>query len=109
MKKVDFAAAQKKKTAALDKWEKEVLPDVPLKIMEFPERVQVQTWIQQGMLSTQVCAEAACQGLVGMFIDELAKKESNEADLAVFRKYSDDQIIAIGGRVIELSGNPSTD
>lgn len=93
------------KKAALDKWEKEVLPTIELKVMEFPERVQIQTWIEQGMPSTQVCAEAAAQGLVGKFIKDLVAEE----DLKVFRKYSDDQIIAIGGRVIELSGNPITD
>jgi hypothetical protein len=95
---------KKKKTAALDKWKKEVLPGLELQVMEFPARVKIQAMITQGFDPTTICAEAACQGLTGKFIADLT-----EEDLPIFRKYSDDQIVEIGGKVIDVSGNPGSD
>ena len=104
MKAEELKALQQKKSAALEKWEKEVLPTLDLKVMEFPARVQIQSMIEQGVPSTRICSEAACQGLTGKFIKDLLQE-----DLAIFKQFSDDQIISIGGRVIEVSGNPTTD
>jgi len=92
------------KKAALDKWKKDVLPKLELRVMEFPQRVKIQAMISQGVDATTICAEAACQGLTGKFIAELT-----EEDLPIFRKFSDDQIIEIGGKVIDTSGNPGSD
>lgn len=86
-----------------DKWEQEELPKIELKLLDFPNRIKIQEWIETGISNVRVCAEAACLGLTGKFITEL-----EEQDMKVFNQFSDKQIIAIGGRVIELSGNPGT-
>lgn len=101
------AAARKKKEAqeqaALDKWAKEELPKIKLNVLEFPDRVRVQQMILTEDSFT-VAAQAAAMGLVGKFIEHL-----EEEDLPIFRKYTDPQIVLIGNRVVELSGNPTTD
>jgi len=101
MKKKQTAA---QKTAALDKWKKDVLPGIELKVMEFPARIKIQSMMSIGVDSTTICGQAACQGLTGKFIEEL-----EEEDLEIFRTYSDKQIMFIGGRVIDVSGNPGSD
>jgi len=104
MKRDEIEAKQKEAKASLDKWEKEVLPTIDLQVLDFPNRIIIQEMIEQGVANVRVCAEAASLGLTGKFIKGL-----EEDDLKVFRQYSDKQIMAIGGRVIEVSGNPTTD
>ena len=92
-----------KNKVALAKWKKEVLPKLELKVMEFPQRMKIQDMFTSEAEVT-VCAEAACQGLTGKWINEL-----DGDDLPIFRQYSDSQIMLIGGRVIDVSGNPGSD
>jgi len=96
--------AAQKKTVALDKWKKEVLPGLELQTMEFPARIKIQAMMAQGVDATTICGQAACQGLTGKFIEDL-----DEEDMPIFRKYSNAQIVEIGGRVIDVSGNPGSD
>ena len=104
MEKKKALTAAQKKTAALDKWKKEVLPGIELKVMEFPARIKVHAMLSQGFDSVTICGQAACQGLTGKFIEAL-----DEEDMPIFRKYSNAQIVEIGGRVIDVSGNPGSD
>jgi len=102
-KKKTLTAAQKQQ-AALDKWKKEVLPGIELKVMEFPARIKIQSMMSRGVDATTICGQAACQGLTGKFIEDL-----DEEDLPIFKQYTDKQIMLIGGRVIDVSGNPGSD
>jgi len=60
--------------------------------------------MSRGVDATTICGQAACQGLTGKFIEDL-----DEEDLPIFKQYTDKQIMLIGGRVIDVSGNPGSD
>ena len=101
MKKL--TAAQQKEVAALKKWGKDILPTIELKVLGFADRVQLQSMIEERFTDSRVYAEAASLGLTGKWIKDL-----DEDDQPLFRNYSDAQVMAIGAKVIELSGNPGT-